>query len=652
MPQGRASSTDDYQKVELSRRALLAASAGAAGMFAGCASDDTSDVLTTTTTTSEDGTTTKSDETSTTAAAIDPVVNTYGDSQFNPKEWNANPFNPQSSRGTFLFSSLWTDPLIQRAHKGENPLIALEDYTLESNGCVQVYTFRDDLYWWDGTPVTAQDFKTQRLLNHYLAVTSKDEVKPEYELDGKYTLRQKRATPINPSLGAPVNEFIARKHDFWKPWLEKYESATTEDEWTKVTKELQDYQFGIDTKVKEGLGNGLWKITDWTDIEMTMKVHDKHFRSDWTNIEEWHNKWMPDQTKRQQGAKNDRIDLGGKAYPNNDIEKFMAVDLPGCRAVYFSTRNKHIARTPVRQAIAFLANHKEIEAIFKSTFDKNVEPPFRQTGMTKAAGFSWLGKDWMAENLIDYGATSQVEKAAERMRAAGYTKDGDVWVGPDGDPAKGIKWVVPSHPHLKALTNYLSSKMNEFGIKTDVMFTTWAQYFKTRDQSKDFDILDGWLAGSLPQVVLYNFTLGEYLQTADPKVVEPAPKPKGGCAPTDVGTPELLMDRGPTFKFPIRDKYPTEPKAMEISGDGKTLMPVKWYRIMEQTQSKEEVVKYAREIAKYINYSAIKLEYYHEIFEHTMDTKHFEVSRPDRDEKWVKHYTWLMRGMLRGKTEQ
>jgi len=639
----------------LSRRQMMALglAAGTTGL-AGCGGGGDGQTTTTTTGDTGGGTTTTTTTTTTEEGGeqLRTQFRTQGDTDTNPNEWNANQFHPQSGRGMYMVDRLKCDPMMLRAYGGHDDIetiTALEDWS--HDGCVSTYTLRDDVYWWDGEPITSKDLETQFLLDNYVGLSSKADMEVEFEIVNERTIEERRLTsPIVSDLARPSDVFVEYRDAYWGEWVEKYEDASNSDAFQEVTGELQQLKFGWDTFVEESLGNGLWIPDEWDEISMTLRKNEDHFRSDWTNLESWHIQWRPDSQKRIEAAKNDRVDTG-RVFDQNEITDVRKFGIDGGRSITFRvTDNKHIANRRVRQAIFYLFDHEQILEIIKRTFDSEQEVPMYHNGMVNATSAQWLGEDWMEENLIDYGSTAQPEKARERMETAGYTEESGTWVDSEGDPASGIEMVLPQNDLLSTMAQFLQGKLSEFGIEIDLQTTTWAQYFKIWEDTKEFDVLDSWIAGRHPSQVMFGpYNLGPSVSQADPQVVEWPESEEGSCEYSEPSVPELHVETSPDWGIPIRDTFPSEFGADEISGEGETLYPAKWHREMQRNPDTERTRELARKIAWYFNWKAFQMEYYNEIWNYTLNTEAFELS--DHAETYSRNFINSLRGHINSKTE-
>lgn len=573
------------------------------------------------------------------------------DTDTNPLEWNVNHYDPAHGRGMHQVDALTQDPLMRPAfvpeYHGLN--IALDDY--EFDGCTATYTLIDDLYWWDGTQVTSEDLHVGMLLSEYVGLPHIGALDYDFEVVDDLTIRRHRLTdPIAETIAEPTGVRTNHRADFWEEWVERYEDAGTDrDAWGEVTVDLQEYTFDFDTFLENDLGNGLWIPDDLTELSMTLTKNEDHRRADWTNLEEFYVEWVPEAQMRIEMARNDRVDMG-RVFDENKLEYVRNFPINGGRSITFRvTDNPHIARREVRQAIAYLFDHEEVLEIADATLgDVPHLPPF-QHDITHANDEYWLGADWIEDNLIDYGATSKPDEAEARMEQAGYEMEGDVWVDGNGEPAEGIRIVIPEADILTILGQYIESTLDQFGIKLDMMITTWAEWSNIHQNTREFDILDSWISGTHPSTTLFHtFALGEAVSEADPAVVEwPDDDDEQVCDYSDPPEPTYAMDTMPSWGTPVQDTYP---EIGDEDGDEvNTLDPARMHRIMQRSPDEDQVRDLVREVAWYLNWKMLRMEYYNEVWQFSFNTADFEVD--DHPETYTRNARDFLRGHVNSRYE-
>lgn len=118
-----------------------------------------------------------------------------------------------------------------------------------------------------------------------------------------------------------------------------------------------------------------------------------------------------------------------------------------------------LAQRPVRQALMYALDHEAIAGNLHRTAAVPVTTP---------GGDCWDATDYVGPEWIDQALTTYAfdrERAAERMRAAGYTRTGGRWTDADGAPLTFALATASETPRWEPT---VASQLTEFGIETDV----------------------------------------------------------------------------------------------------------------------------------------------------------------------------------------
>lgn len=650
----------------LSRRQMIALSSGAMVGLAGCAGQESESVGTTT---SPDDTTTASGDEDTSEDGQESggtPVTTELSSHFpawEPSNTNFNPYSPAGEEPPFSANFWWENTLYVN-HAGEICHFTIDEVEFKSGGCEVLYHFKEDFHWWDGTPLTAEDWLVTRKINQYQSHGSPENAPVDVSLVDDYTLKEVRTTPVNPTAKKQgLNSTVNTRRDYFRSWLEKYEDASSESAVEDVTSELSKHKIDIDTFVDEGLGSGMWKLKDWNPTRVTYEKFDGHPRSDWTNLETWKWELVSDDQKFDQAFLDNRFDMGELNFnlvPKNDkIENIAEISITGVPKITFNFRNKHLARRGVRRAIAYLLDYKQIRAVLKENYGTPyAEHPYR-CGMSSSVAENWLGGDFL-DDLISYGETAQTEKAEQAMQDAGYTKEGDVWVGPDGDAVEGLKYITPPWSIYQSIEQYVSPILNEFGIKNKALQPSRSNFYKRLGETYEFDLLNWFFYGNHPTTTYATgvSTIQPYGLDGYESVVEQTEESSSSGCEVDRSTPGLKQELSPKLHHPIRATFPSEVGAMEVGGSGQTLYPIKWNKIMSQTQDRAEIEELSRKIAWYYNWQIPHIGLYEETWnywgnveKYTFRDNHPETDRTAREHTIANEDAFQMKGHVSAKTE-
>lgn len=310
-------------------------------------------------------------------------------------------------------------------------------------------TVADGFKWHNGKPVTAED-RYWKMMYYQHAARAQGTKPPWKEVrlsDDKMTLE------LDTHERQPKNLFLQTYKPFvrnarwrWKEWAEKMADATTSKEVSKIEENFSNTKHLL----KDWVGNGVFKLASISDNQVTFEKWDEHPNADQQNIEKV---VVPvaNESQRRLLVKNDETDWtgplpeGAGQLRTDGFEKFEKPNVGGAIFIFNWTR-KHMARRPVRRALAYLTN---TEAVMSSV--GNNYPVKRFTGQSELQAKQWIDDfDTVKENYIPYGPGAKPEKAAEVLKNAGYSKNGDgKWVDEDGDvlsiKVRSVSWWKKQH---------------------------------------------------------------------------------------------------------------------------------------------------------------------------------------------------------------
>lgn len=626
------------EQSSLSRRKVLAMSGMmAATGLAGCNSDGEANDDTTTDEQADVDTPADSGGT-----PIDPVVNIPHSAAFDPGNFNMNTYASTGHGEGFYgqWSRMLDTPTILPAYGEEVPMLGIESQSIDESGCVLERTLRDGLTYYDGTEVTTENIRVNYWINLYRSVgvdASEEHADQTLEIVDDYTYRWHYNSPQNAFNQKWRRNKLNTNPAWYGQYLEAYEDATTDEEVDDINEELSSATISLDEYADQGLGSGMWKPDSWDELSMTWTKVEDHPLADRTNIEEIKWEGVPDATKRVERFKRDDFDvvawgdLGNvNADSSQEIEKIDQFGFNSTIDLRFNYANEHLGNRDVRRAIAYIIDFEKMVQALEGSGVPSAVPEYL-TGAPTNTGKQVMGEEWLS-SLIDYGMTAQPEKAEQAMQDAGYSKDGDVWVDSSGNQTEGLSFYSLDFPKTRVSAEYLSSVLNQFGIKNDIFFPNYGEYTERLQESQDFDLIQYWTnaragGGYAPGCYVvpsegYRYP-GSIEDFDDSLPSDFEPPTAEGCERVEYEAPPIENEKGPIYSIPNRPEYPAEVGAKTMDGETKTLYPLKMRWEADQTASEEEVQDISREFAWYTNFDMAKMPLFNETTVINADTTNF-----------------------------
>lgn len=550
-----------------------------------------------------------------------------------PSNTNMNFFSPTGNQPPFS-TYLWTEGTLYRNSSGEITYHTVDDVEFNNGGKEVVFHFKKGYSWWDGTDLTAEDYLVQRQINQFQKFGSLEDADTTLEKVDDYTVKEIRDNPINPELRLLSHtQAMSTKADYYRRWLKRYKKAKGQKEVDAVTNDLTKHQISMQKFVDEGLGCSLWKPKKWNPQRVTYTKHKDHPRASWTNLDTWVWELVDGDQKLDQAFKSGQFDMGELNFnlvsESNTYEPVQRMGLPGVPKLAFNFGNKHLGRRGVRRAIAYLIDHDQLRQVLKA----NQGTPYKEhpylNGMASKIGKDWLGTNHL-NSLLNYGSSAQPEKARQALQDAGYSKDGKFWVGPDGDTVSGLTYITPPWAIYQAIQQYIGPKLNDFGLGIETVQPSSANFYKRRDESYEFDLLN-WYGFGFHPVNTY------YVGEGSPTGLDAMRSAVEGNVSADK-PPKLNAKRTQRLKQPIRPQFPKKVGSETISGTGQTLYPLMWSEKMSQSQNKNEIAKTARKLSWYYNWQLPHIGFYEEVWQSwgrkdkfTFENNHPENQRTKRE---------------------
>lgn len=417
------------------------------------------------------------DDTFTTFTNADPTNSHY------------NPYNPTQYAGMrdYLYNMLWR----YNGRTSEyHPRLGKK---LSIDGKTATITLDTAYKWADGKQVNATDLVMQLTLEKHIEMGIWDFITDVKETD-KQTVELSLKEEYNPDVFREVvNRYVqVKRGSEYEDWLNKFQNAGDKKQREQVGTDFQTWKYAQESN--DPIANGPYTVGQTSSNKFVLDKNDQ-FPFE-TNIA--HFEFMRSSSDQQtwQRIITNRIDgTGILAVPKSTRKEFpdsmKKISLPafGCYSPMWQFKSPVWGKRAARQAFTFFLDRKLV--------DQNINP--RQsplpyiTGLTTSQTEKRLDQGFVDNQLTQYGTKSKPEKAAEKMREAGFTKQGKWWVDGNGKPIQ-LRWVGPKFPGSIGFSKTLEQTLPGFGIKYKPTLLAAPQWISRR-KNQDFDLTFNYIGG-------------------------------------------------------------------------------------------------------------------------------------------------------------
>lgn len=446
---------------------------------------------------------------------VDSAFTSYG--QVEPTQMHYNPFNPQNrvmdveqtegqnTPGPVMYESLMQ--YNRQTSEWTNRL--LTDFSVDNE--TVTLKLSTDYIWSNGDPVTAEDLAAQYRLAEHVGIqlwTLIDGVSVADDQTVELALKKQ----TNPGvIQKEANERLMVKRSVYSEYLQRYEDASSEDEREAVTQDLTGWTYAAGGDPKPVV-NGPYELESATSQKWTL-TRREDFPIE-TNIPQYEYLFMPKTQKRWSAMIGGEIDGGAILAAEKEIqeqfpESIKKISLPGFNGLCVHVQHDHpvLGKQEVRQAFAYLINREHVSG--------NVNPRYSPvealSGLTTSIAEQWLGDQY--SQLTEYGLESNEEKAAELMRAAGFSKENGSWMNKDGE-AITFEFKAPPWPGPLGMAQTVSSMLSQFGIETN-MTSLEPTTYSTDLTNGDYTIIADWYGGGPHPYFAFQQLTGTQAETSN-----------------------------------------------------------------------------------------------------------------------------------------
>jgi len=421
----------------------------------------------------------------------------------------------------------------------EEHMILGESWSMPDDTTLRM-TFRDDIEWWDGTPVTTRDIEVMERLDDVIRdINTPPEDQPDPPFVEDWNIVDERTWELD--LVEPFSEDYAQfglvqgrvnvKADLYEPYVEELEELLYEDEDRSGAEEALVGFLETRFEFDQVYGNGPFKYVDHDDTRYIMEVNEAYPYSDTIKFSEfaWRDvgqetsqraetfiageidgvfAWQPSDNLLTRAENNlgrlEKVRMDNALVFGYHINLGI-YDLPEVTAptgVY-----EPITGEPegwlVRKAIAYALDGAQNARALEGTHYGLETPTAGWPIQALRQGNGPL--DWMEETLENYQAEAQPEKARELMETAGltYDEDEDTWYDRDGEE---ITFILKTSTD-PTFEQVYQQNLEEIGLNVDLQVT---ENFGSERHQGEFDVIPDNGSGTSPKSTFGTFPIGDW----------------------------------------------------------------------------------------------------------------------------------------------
>lgn len=414
-----------------------------------------------------------------------------GSFEFNTLEQG---FNPVDEDNTLLLGSCYSDLFYPRPgllNWGTNEWEHMLAESSQWDGDVFTITVRSGVKWNDDTDVTVDDFMGSFIWSK-LASPAWGDSWPLVESIEQVGDNQVALTFDGAYPGIEFDIMKARIHpssrygDLFQKAIELYEDGVVnnDDEQLELANEFNSLSF------TEFVSCGPYQIDQVGETQITMKPHPEGLFGDQIAFEKVIVE-KADNGVAAQLLSESKIDYATHVFgPSerklfadvNGLQEFDYLGKDGCGVMFSNSKRPEFADPRVRKALMHITDGDEVGKI--AVGEGSYFAPQYNSGLSDAITEEVMTADQLS-SLDPY--EYDVDKATAYLEDAGWTKDGDTWLTPDGEPAE-YELVSPEGWNDFILTGeQIAEQWSNFGIKVTSVTVPEANIWGIWDEG-DYDI--------------------------------------------------------------------------------------------------------------------------------------------------------------------
>jgi hypothetical protein len=491
-----------------------------------------------------------------------------------------------------------------------------------------VVSLDESLTYWDGTPLDAEAWRLHDRLTFLSNGGHLDDAETfNVAVEDQYTVRTWRDKGDAPDQNAkPTNEFILREEavrtnlpfhpKFTKPWVDRFEDAGSRSKVDSLTKELANENVTYMDAAREGYGSGLYRIESPEDINsrrIVAQLREDHPHAEHASVDTLR-LLIGDSERRHTLINQGKIDIGDgivqqKGGRHNrqilppyiqEVDRFLD---NGGDQFLMNNNNPHLGHMAdgvpwVRRALVAAVDWKMVG---NNGWGPERSVPLKyDVGMLNSVAEKYFSQEFL-EKTYKYPAERDTEVAAEWLRRAGYTKEGNFWTSPDGETLSLSMTIVSDIGDWVGAAQTVKSNLRDFGVDLSLKGVSWDAYGTALEAGNlDYDLAIQWGHNGTSVWNVY-WTAGGW--GADPLLGGDPDKGTGSTtvdAETAGGEEHDAVDNQGN---PLEVELPREVGSLTLDGPTESIDVADLVHSFRQPDITEaELTDNARKLARYYNF--------------------------------------------------
>jgi ABC-type transport system substrate-binding protein len=400
------------------------------------------------------------------------------------------------------------------------------------------------------------------------------------ELLDDYRLRYTFDTPIREEVA--MRRTLSTLHNtpawFYGEYLDRLEAATNAAERDAVRGELQDRSVTLEEAAEAGIGCGPYELSEVSVNRLMLDTFDEHPGADEVAVPR---AWFPSvqELRAEELTEEGVLDIGqgvldrfGESVVAPNVEQLETHATQFTTTLLLNHFGDPVDDRNVRRAI--------LAALPLDLLNRTGEwgsPTAVQTGLADPVARRWLDED-LRDALARYPVERDDERAGEFMRRAGYERQGDRWVGSDGEPPR-LAIDGPTWENWSLVADQVRRSLRDFGFAVEVNTYPQASFF-------------GNVVPDNFEAVLWR-SRGSTFDAFDVTTTR--------LGSLGMGVTDADRDRGERGR-PVEQTIPSDPGALSVSGSGETLDLLALHRELREPISTERTREILGLLARWWNY--------------------------------------------------